>query len=1018
MTAGQQLQLQRAACRQMLGRGRHFGCHFQTQQRGVGSTRLGRRAQRSHPGVALRTGHGLAQLAGARHRVALALFPGAEQIGDGLAMGLFRQLAQGSLGMVQRITLGTESRVAQTRRTRATLEAVVETTTRTVTAIARAANTAVTPATTIILGLAALRAHAGLRTVIAAHGNGRTMLQGCWCRRTRRPFFGRRSFSRSLRGCCRRFFGMRGHFGSGFALALDGVFQRAHGSVDGLGIALGIGRFQGLGSFHHHLVALAQGGLGMFALLVLALEGFIQRLAEGVPQLLFVLALQRHRLRLVLPALLQRLDGINAQAGGGTQFTGFVNHGLAHLHAGFLRGIEMGAGFGHGGLPARLQFGKHLFAQVAGFAPAAGEAEQVAVGGLPVGNAGLHLPGMLFAPGLEFVHQVKAGGLLFGRMLLHGGQPGFHDAVGLVAGRVETLPQRVVGHAALVGLFPLLTQVAQGFLQLARAELAGRHRTRAGGLCLGWLGLELLGRSRRGFCLGLGRVSLGGGSRRFRIGGCLGRFRRCCRSFCSRSLHRRFLRLGGHLGSGLFRRSASTCGLFSGNVSTCSLGRRRHLLSSGLISQRTCFFSRHLGNLAFALLCCLCSGGFSGRRSRSRLRCCFLGGSTFRAINQRFGLLHQFLANLVGAPTLPTFELSCRSQNRMGLALEFGTHLLAMFLECIAQGLGSRHAGLAMAADQFLLQSRHCSLNGRLGIGTTLCLLGILGCRRLALGLCHCSRSDFLATQNAQFIGPYRHRRQRARCVLDSGTGLAQCIFKGTHHQLQLFDGAFQLRHVLGIHTLPGGILLQGLRLFAPVRHIGIQAGFGRIGFLPALGGQHLDTLRQQHGRLTVHLHAGLQILDRLDALGQLLLERGERLLAQGRTRLGGITLPGHGVGNVQLARLQQLLGLGAPLCRQQLLPLAALDLVQLLAQRLGGTLVARAQFLEHFLHAGDIGVGCQPGTHARSAVARGGRRKHAARQGIKRMRGLTAGSVGGSAGFRAPRGGGIIGFSLGAGTK
>ena len=280
MTAGQQLQLQRAACRQMLGRGRHFGCHFQTQQRGVGSTRLGRRAQRSHPGVALRTGHGLAQLAGARHRVALALFPGAEQIGDGLAMGLFRQLAQGSLGMVQRITLGTESRVAQTRRTRATLEAVVETTTRTVTAIARAAITAVTPATTIILGLAALRAHAGLRTVIAAHGNGRTMLQGCWCRRTRRPFFGRRSFSRSLRGCCRRFFGMRGHFGSGFALALDGVFQRAHGSVDGLGIALGIGRFQGLGSFHHHLVALAQGGLGMFALLVLALEGFIQRLAD------------------------------------------------------------------------------------------------------------------------------------------------------------------------------------------------------------------------------------------------------------------------------------------------------------------------------------------------------------------------------------------------------------------------------------------------------------------------------------------------------------------------------------------------------------------------------------------------------------------------------------------------------------------------------------------------------------------------------------------------------------------
>ena len=795
---------------------------------------------------------------------------------------------------------------------------------------------------------------------------------------------------------------MCGHFGCSFALALDGFFQRTHGCVDGLGIALGVGGFQGLGGLHHDLVAFAQGGLGMLALLVLALEGFVQRLAEGIPQLLFVLALQRHALSFLLPALLQRLDGVDAQAGGSAEFARLVDHGLTHLYAGLLRRLKMSAGFGHGGLPARLQLGKHLFAQVAGLSPAAGEAEQVTMGGLPVGHALLHLPGMLLAPSLEFVHQMQTCGLLFGGMLLHGCQPGLDDAVGLVAGGIKALPERVVGHAALVGLLPLLAQVAQGFLQLARAELAGRHRTRAGGLGLGCgfgfqcpggrCGLRLGGFCL--FCLAIGFSGRQGCIRCFgsgsslRVGGLgtlgalgtLGRRCRCLRGRLGRLLSRRRFR------DFCLRR----CGHF---CRRCQLHRRGTRFR----------FAGYFLLWSFRSLVC--------RRLLLRHR-------AFRAVNQRLGLLYQFLADLIGAPALPAFQFASRSQHGMGLSFQLGANLLAMLLQGIAQRLRRSDTGLAVAAHQFLLQCGDSGLHRSFGIGTALHLGRVPGCCRLASCFRSLGRRYLLATQHAQFVGPHGHRGQRTGSVLDSGTGLTQRILEGAHHQLQLFNCAFQLRHMLGIDALPGGILLQRLRLLAPVRHIGIQAGFGGIGLLPALGRQHLDALSQQHGGFSVHLHTGLQVLDGLDALGQLQFEAGQRLLAQRCTGLGGVALPGHGVGNIELGRLQQLLGLGTPLGCQQFLALAALDFIQLLAQRLGRALIARAQFLEDFLHAGQLGFGGEPGAHAGGAIARRGGGEHAPGQGVERMRGLAAGSGGGSAGFRAPCGGGIIGFGVWAGSK
>jgi hypothetical protein len=81
-----------------------------------------------------------------------------------------------------------------------------------------------------------------------------------------------------------------------------------------------------LGGVEHGAVVRAHGGLLLLALGALAVEGLVDGLAEGVPQLLLVAALQRHGLRLGLPALLQRAHGVDAQLRRGAQLLGLGNH--------------------------------------------------------------------------------------------------------------------------------------------------------------------------------------------------------------------------------------------------------------------------------------------------------------------------------------------------------------------------------------------------------------------------------------------------------------------------------------------------------------------------------------------------------------------------------------------------------------------------------------------------------------------------------------------------------------------
>ncbi len=203
----------------------------------------------------------------------------------------------------------------------------------------------------------------------------------------------------------------------------------------------------------------------LFALAALAGKGLVDRLAERFPQLLLVLALQRHRVGFGLPALLQGLDRVDAQHRSRSQGDGLVDQRPATRRAFGLRGLQARVRRVHHVFPDRLDFGKRLFAQVPGFAPALGERVQLAHHGFPVGALFMRQ-----GPGLEFLDDPQALGPVGVGLLAHLVQPGFHQLVGLGTGFVKTLPERVIGLPALVGALPLIAQAAQSLLHLAPTQ--------------------------------------------------------------------------------------------------------------------------------------------------------------------------------------------------------------------------------------------------------------------------------------------------------------------------------------------------------------------------------------------------------------------------------------------------------------------------------------------------------------------------------------------------------------------
>ena len=132
--------------------------------------------------------------------------------------------------------------------------------------------------------------------------------------------------------------------------------------------------------------------------------------------------------------------------------------------------------------------------------------------------------------------------------------------------------------------------------------------------------------------------------------------------------------------------------------------------------------------------------------------------------------------------------------------------------------------------------------------------------------------------------------------------GLRQYRIESFPDDQQLRFGAVQHRGKLHIDTRPVGVRHQLRGLVLPVAYIGGQGTLRHLRVLPWLGGHHLDALRQQHRRFTLHLRLMLQVLNDADAIGQLQFQACQRLSAQWRTGFGRIALPSQCVGDIELA--------------------------------------------------------------------------------------------------------------------
>ncbi len=335
----------------------------------------------------------------------------------------------------------------------------------------------------------------------------------------------------------------------------------------------------------------------------------------------------------------------------------------------------------------------------------------------------------------------------------------------------------------------------------------------------------------------------------------------------------------------------------------------------------------------------------------------------------------------------------------MGLGFELVVDQAAVVLERLTQGIGRASAGLAVALGHFMFELGQHFSHVSSGLGAN---LGV------DLGLDRCShwlRRN--AARNAKLIGPHRHLGQRCGHVIGGRNGERQGVLEGLPDQLQLGLRIVQLGDKANVDTGPVGVGHQGFGLGLPVGDVGGQRLLGALGVGPGLGRQHFDALRQQHRGLALHLHPVLQVFDGAHALHQLGLQAGQRLLAQRRTGLGCVTLPGQGVGQVELAQGQQRLGFVGPFERDGGLRLAALDFIELFTQQFGSPLVLAAEFLEHLLQLLMARAGGQPFADAGHALARGLRRKRPMRERVQRM------NIGGfGADGRHVRGG--AGFTLG----
>ena len=235
-----------------------------------------------------------------------------------------------------------------------------------------------------------------------------------------------------------------------------------HGRANGRGIAFCDRRLHRFGGFQDRFVNRRERGLRLFTHRRFTGKGFVDGLAESVPEFLLEAAIQYNGMGFFLPALLQSFDGIDTQSRSGTERLRLCNQGIASLQTGFLNRLK---GFVRGMdrcFPLRLQFREHFFAQVTAFAPALGELVQLASYTLPV-----RALGMFSGPGFEFFDQGQALGFVCSGLGAGFFEPCIDHHMGFVASRIKALPQSGIGRSLFVDFFPLLAQIAQGLLHLA-----------------------------------------------------------------------------------------------------------------------------------------------------------------------------------------------------------------------------------------------------------------------------------------------------------------------------------------------------------------------------------------------------------------------------------------------------------------------------------------------------------------------------------------------------------------------
>ena len=197
------------------------------------------------------------------------------------------------------------------------------------------------------------------------------------------------------------------------------------------------------------------------------------------------------------------------------------------------------------------------------------------------------------------------------------------------------------------------------------------------------------------------------------------------------------------------------------------------------------------------------------------------------ALQQPFGLGHQFFAQLIGTPALPALQLAGCGQRSVNLALQLVANRAAKLFQCATQRVGSTGTGFAVAFGDFKFKLGQRLAHAGFGLGFDFGVdfgLGGLG-RNFH---CHTAR-------RAQLVRPLRHGRQGCCRIAAGCHRLRECRLKRIPYHQQLPARGLQQGWKFGIHARPVGIRLQSTGLVLPMRHIHAQGLPHGLGIVPGL---------------------------------------------------------------------------------------------------------------------------------------------------------------------------------------